>query len=88
MRRLFWTALGVGFGAAAGVLAARKLRRAQDALTPTSMAGAIAGAVGNLGDAIRDFAADVRDGMAEREAELTEALGFDDPYPVEPRAAR
>jgi hypothetical protein len=88
MRRIFWTALGVGFGATAGVLAARKLRHAQEAFTPTSMAGALVGAVSNLGDAIRDFAADVREGMVEREAELTEALGFDDPYPVEPGAAR
>jgi hypothetical protein len=88
MRRIFWTALGVGFGATAGVLAARKLRHAQEAFTPTSMAGALAGAVSNLGDAIRDFAADVGAGRAERAAELTEALGFDDPYPVEPGAAR
>jgi hypothetical protein len=85
---MFWTALGVGFGAAAGVLAARKIRRAQDALTPTSVAGALAGAVSNLGDAVREFAADVREGMIERETELSEALGFGEPYPVEPGPAR
>lgn len=88
MRRIFWTALGVGLGAVAGVAVARKLRAAQDALTPSSMAGALAGALSNLGDAIKDFAADVRDGMADREDELTDALGLGDPYPVEPGAAR
>jgi hypothetical protein len=85
---MFWTALGIGFGAAAGVIAARKIRRAQDALTPTSVAGALAGAVSNLGDAVREFAADVREGMIERETELSEALGFGEPYPVEPDPAR
>ena len=88
MKRIFWTALGVGLGAASGMMAARKLRQAQDALTPSSMAGALAGAVGNLGDAIRDFAADVRDGMSEREDELSDALGLNEPYPAEPGAAR
>lgn len=88
MRRIFWTGLGVGLGATLGVVAARKLRHAQEAFTPTSMAGAVAGAISNLGGAIRDFAADVREGMIEREVELTEALGFEDPYPVEPGAAR
>lgn len=88
MKRLFWTALGVGLGAVSGIAAARKLRQAQDALTPSSMAGALAGAVGNLGEALKEFAADVRDGMSEREEELTEALGIGEPYPVEPGAAR
>ena len=84
MRRLFWTGLGIGLGAAAGVLVARRLRRTADALTPSGIAGAVVGAVSGLGDALRDFAADVRVGMAEREAELEDALGLSDPYPDEP----
>lgn len=88
MKRLFWMALGIGLGAASGIVAARKLRQAQDAVTPSSMAGALAGAVGNLGDAIREFAADVREGMTEREDELADALGLGDPYPAEPGVAR
>ncbi len=76
MRRLFWTGLGVGLGAAAGILVARRLRRTADALTPSSIAG---GAVGRL----KAFAGDVREGMAEREAELHEALSGGDPYPDE-----
>ncbi len=83
MRRLFWTGLGVGLGATAGILVARRLRRTRDALTPSGIAGALAGTVSGLTDAIRDFGADVLAGMAEREAELTDALGLGDPYPDE-----
>ncbi|HEX8003971.1 MAG TPA: hypothetical protein VF519_14885 [Mycobacteriales bacterium] len=85
MRRAFWTALGVGFGATAGVLVARRLRRTRDALTPSGIAGAIAGSFSGLTDAIKEFGAEVRAGMAEREAELNDALGFGDPYPDEVR---
>ncbi len=84
MRRLFWTSIGVGFGATAGVLVARRLRRTRDALTPSGIAGALAGAVSGLTDAVKDFGAEVRAGMAEREDELNDALGFTgDPYPDE-----
>ena len=83
MRRLFWTGIGVGLGATAGVLVARRLRRTREALTPSGIAGALAGAMSGLTGAIREFGADVRAGMAEREAELTDALGFGDPYPEE-----
>jgi len=85
MRRAFWTALGVGFGATAGVLVARRLRRTRDALTPSGIAGALAGSLSGLTDAVRDFTAEVKAGMAEREEELNEALGFGDPYPDEVR---
>ncbi|HVF05621.1 MAG TPA: hypothetical protein VNA20_12340 [Frankiaceae bacterium] len=89
MRRLFWTGIGIGLGATAGVLVARRLRKTRDALTPSGIAGALAGAASGLSDAIRDFGADVRAGMAEREAELNEALGFTgDPYPDEPLVDR
>jgi hypothetical protein len=84
MRRLFWTSIGIGFGATAGVLVARRLRRTRDALTPSGIAGALAGAVSGLTDAVKEFGADVRAGMAEREDELNDALGFHgDPYPDE-----
>ena len=89
MRRLFWTGIGIGMGASAGILVARRLRKTREALTPSGIAGALAGAVSGLSDAIRDFGAEVRAGMAEREAELNEALGFSgDPYPDEPLVDR
>jgi hypothetical protein len=84
MRRIFWTSIGIGLGASAGVLVARQLRRTREALTPSGIAGAVAGALSGLTDAVRDFGNDVRAGMAERETELNEALGFaGDPYPDE-----
>ncbi|MCA1823881.1 MAG: DUF6167 family protein [Mycobacteriales bacterium] len=77
MRRVFWTGLGIGLGGAAGVLVARKLRRAQEALTPSSLAGALIGSITGLGDAVRGFASEVRAGMAEREDDLRTQLGLD-----------
>ena len=71
MRRMFWTTLGIGFGAVSGVLVARRLRRTAEAFTPSSIAGGVAGAV-------KGFMADVREGMAEREAELYDALGVEE----------
>ena len=79
IRRAFWTSLGVGLGAAGGILAARQLRRTRDALTPGSIGGALAGAATGLTHAVRDFAADVRVGMEQREAELVTALGLEPP---------
>jgi hypothetical protein len=76
---MFWTSLGIGVGAVVGVRIARQLRRTRDALTPSSLAGSVVGALGGLGDAIRDFGLDVRIGMAEREAELRTGLGLDGP---------
>lgn len=73
MRRLFWLAMGVTIGA----LLVRKLSRAAQKLTPSGMATGVAGALAELADAIRDFAADVREAMAEREHELRQATGLD-----------
>ncbi|MDQ1710934.1 MAG: hypothetical protein QOE45_384 [Frankiaceae bacterium] len=87
MRRVFWTGVGVGLGATAGILVAKRLRRTREALTPSGIAGALAGAMSGLTDAVRDFTAEVRAGMAEREAELTDGL-FGDPYPDEPLVER
>jgi Family of unknown function (DUF6167) len=72
--RLFWIALG----ATAGVLLVRKASRAAEALTPQGISESLAASITTLGEAIRDFTLDVRAGMAEREHELTELLGFDD----------
>jgi hypothetical protein len=73
VKRLFWLALG----AVVGVLVVRRLTAAVDTLTPAGLADSL----GDLGEAVRDFAADVRVGMAHREAELRAALGIDGPSP-------
>jgi hypothetical protein len=69
MRRLFWVAVG----AAAGVYAVRKVQKTLHAYSPSGLAQR----AGGLGDSLRGFADDVRLGMAEREAELREALGME-----------
>jgi hypothetical protein len=67
--RLFWVALG----AAAGIYAVRKVSKAAEAYTPTGVAHGLA----DFGDGLRELAAAVREGMAEREGELRLALGID-----------
>jgi Family of unknown function (DUF6167) len=69
VRRLFWVALG----ATVGVLVVRKVTRTAEAVSPAGLARALEGA----GDGLRDFAASVRAGMADREEELRVALGVD-----------
>ena len=71
MRRLFW----VGFGAGAGIFVMRKATRTAEAYSPEGLARSVAA----LGDSVRYFIEEVRAGMSEREAELREALGLEDP---------
>ena len=77
-RRLFYIALG----ATAGVLLVRKATSAAQKLTPAGMQKGLGGALGNLADAIRDFGAEVREGMAEREGQLRSDLGLDGRHDV------
>jgi hypothetical protein len=73
MRRLFWLAMGITIG----VLVMRKLSKMAAKLTPSGMAQGVAASLGELADALRDFGADVREAMTEREAELREGTGLD-----------
>jgi hypothetical protein len=77
-RRLFYIALG----ATAGVLIVRKATATAQRFTPAGVQSGIVGALGGLGDAIRDFGAEVRAGMAERETELRTGLGLDGTHDV------
>ena len=81
MRRLFWVAVG----AAAGIYAVRKVQKTMHAYSPSGLAER----AGGLGESITAFAEEVRAGMADREAELREALGMDtaDDAPVSPGEA-
>ncbi len=73
MRRLFWLALG----ATAGVLIVRKLSRAAERLSPQGVAHSFAAGLNELAIALRDFATDVREAMADQEAALRAAAGLD-----------
>ena len=72
-RRLFWLAMGITIG----VLVVRKLTAMAARMTPRGLAESFTYGLSDLADAIRSFGADVRDAMAEREAELREGVGFD-----------
>ncbi|MGW7266610.1 DUF6167 family protein [Streptomyces sp. NPDC054842] len=71
-RRTFWFTAG----AAAGVWATTKVNRKIRQLTPESLAAQAANKAIEAGHRLKDFALDVREGMAQREAELDEALGL------------
>lgn len=73
MRRLFW----LGIGLALGALAFRKLNQVAGKMTPTGMAKSLGTGLAELSEAVRDFAADVRDGMHEQEQALREGAGLD-----------
>ncbi|MFJ8347046.1 hypothetical protein ACIQ9J_11900 [Streptomyces sp. NPDC094153] len=81
-RRTFWFTTGV----AAGVWATTKVNRKLRQLTPESLAVTAANKAVEAGHRLKDralgFALDVRDNMAQREAELGEALGMN--APVDP----
>ncbi|WP_367324501.1 hypothetical protein [Streptomyces sp. HUAS ZL42] len=75
-RRTFWFTTGV----AAGVWATTKVNRKLKQLTPESLATTAANKALETGQRLKDravgFALDVRYNMAQREAELGEALGL------------
>ncbi|AKG41741.1 DUF6167 family protein [Streptomyces xiamenensis] len=71
-RRAFWFTTG----AAAGVWATTRIQRKLRTLAPESLAVRAADQAAAAGHRVRDFALDVRSGMAQREHELTEALGL------------
>ncbi|CAL9386592.1 hypothetical protein [Streptomyces sp. enrichment culture] len=75
-RRTFWFSTGV----AAGVWATTKVNRKLKQLTPEHLAVTATNKAIEAGHRLKDraveFALDVRDNMAQREAELGEALGI------------
>lgn len=73
MRRLFWVALGASLGA----LVVHKVAKTAQAYSPTGIAQGLSGGVSDLVEGLRELAVAVREGMAEREAELRYALGVD-----------
>jgi hypothetical protein len=84
VKRILYLAVGAGVG----VAAVRRAKRAARKLTPAGLAGSAGGAVSGLRGSIRAFVDDVRVGMAEREAELHEALAGEAPSPFTPQTGR
>jgi hypothetical protein len=77
-RRLFYIALG----ATVGILVVRKATQTAQRFTPAGMQSSLTGALGGLGEAIREFGETVREGMAEREDLLRSELGLDGRHDV------
>lgn len=67
----------IAFGAAVGVLVVQRATRAAKRFTPAGVQSSIAGSLSGLTEAIRDFSADLKVAMAEREDELRVTLGLD-----------
>ncbi|MBO8194908.1 hypothetical protein ITI46_25095 [Streptomyces oryzae] len=74
-RRAFWFTTG----AAAGVWATTKVQRKIRSLAPDALALRAADKAVEGGNRLREFALDVRAGMAQRESELKDALGLSAP---------
>ena len=70
IKRVFW----LGMGVAIGVIVVRKVTRAAEAYSPSGLAGSARNSAAGLVDSVRNFVSDVRVGMAEREAQIQEAI--------------
>jgi len=70
MKRLLW----LGVGLAVGALVVRAASKKARSFTPSGIAGSVQQSASGLVDSVRTFVDDVRDGMAEREAEIHAAF--------------
>jgi len=70
MRRMLW----LGIGLAVGALVVRAVSKKAKALSPRGIAGSVQQSAVGVLDSVRTFVDDVRDGMAEREAEIQAAI--------------
>ena len=77
MRRLFWTAVGIGAGATAAVLVSRWMRRTRQAMAPANVAREAGRSVSDLVELVRQSMAAGRTAMAEKEAEIRASLNGD-----------
>ena len=67
----------IAFGAAVGVLGVHRASKAAQRFTPAGVQASISGSLSGLTDAIREFTAEIKIAMAEREEELRTVLGLD-----------
>ena len=76
MKRLLW----LGIGLAVGALVVRKATRTAQSYTPAGIASSLSESAGSLVETVRNFVADVREGMAEREQEIHQAFAAGELY--------
>ena len=72
----------IAFGAAAGILVVHRATQAAKKFTPAGVQSSLTGSIAGLGDALREFTAELKVAMAEREAELRTTLGLDGTHDV------
>jgi hypothetical protein len=70
VRRLFWVALGLGFGAVGAVMASRWTRRQMDRAKPKTIAREARGGLLDLGKLVSESIEEGKRAADEREKEL------------------
>jgi hypothetical protein len=73
-KRLFWLLVGAGFGFGVSFWLMRFVRTTIERYTPEKVSGDLAGAIRSFGSDIRAAAAEGREAMREREAELRQEV--------------
>ncbi len=74
MRRLFWTAVGLGAGVTAAILVSRWTRRQTQRMAPANIGQQLGSTARDLGQLAREAMDEWRKGMAEKEAEIRAQL--------------
>lgn len=74
MRRMFWTAVGLGAGVTAAVLVSRWMRRQTERMAPANVGRQLGDTARDVGQLLREAAEEWRKGMAEKEAEIRAQL--------------
>ena len=73
-KRLFWLLMGVGFGFGVSFWVTRFVRSTVERYTPERVSADLAGALKQFGSDLKEAAAEGRQAMKEREAELLAEL--------------
>ena len=73
-KRIFWLLVGVGFGFGVSFWVMRFIRSTMERYTPERVSSDLAGALKQFGADLKDAAAEGRQAMKEREAELLAEL--------------
>ena len=73
-KRLFWLVVGIGFGFGVSFWVTRFVRSTIERYTPERVSTDLAGALKQLGTDLKEAAAEGRQAMKEREAELLAEL--------------
>lgn len=73
-KRLFWMLVGIGFGFGVSFWVTRFVRSTVERYTPERVSADLAGALRQFGTDLKEAAAEGRQAMKEREAELLAEL--------------